>query len=135
MYAETNERMIKAPELSVMIGTSIQTITTWYRWKASNPHHEMAQWLPEYTTLPGGRKTRFWKESEVWKLKEFKKNVTYGRYGIMGKETQKYVIKDNAGKSYIQRTVNLLKRSNVSPEYIEIVKEALNEEFESRKVA
>jgi len=135
MYAETNERMVKAQELSMLVDTSIQAITNWYRWKEEHPDHELAKWLPEYTQLPGGRRTRFWKESEVWKLKEFKKHITYGRNGIMAAATQKYVIKEKDDKRYIQRTINLLIKNNVSPEYIDMVKEALNEEYQNRKAA
>ena len=58
MYAETNERMVKAQELSMLVDTSIQAITNWYRWKEEHPDHELAKWLPEYTQLPGGRRTR-----------------------------------------------------------------------------
>ncbi len=129
------ERFIKAQELSALIDTSVQTITVWYKWRDENPNHPLAKLLPDYVRLPGGRKTRFWKESDVEKVREFKNSITQGRGGFMGKVTQRYVIKDNDGKRYIQAAVNILNRNNVDPETVEIIREFLDEEFEARKAA
>lgn len=128
----TTERMIKAPELARRIDISIQAFTEWYRWKEENPDHPLAQYLPDYTKLPGGRRTRFWKESEIWKLEEFKKRLPRGRNGIMGKVTQKYAISNKDGKGYIKRVVNLLNKYEVDESYVDIIKEFLDEEFEKR---
>ena len=94
----SEERMIKANELAMMLDTSIQSITAWYKWKELHPEHELAKLLPEYTKLPGGRKTRYWKYSDVWKLIEFKKSLPQGRNGIMGEVTQKYI---KSSKRYV----------------------------------
>lgn len=86
----SEERLIKAPELSMLVDTSIQAITTWYKWRDMHPDHELAKLLPDYIVKTGGRKTRYWKYSDVWKLIEFKNRIPHGRYGIMGEATQMY---------------------------------------------
>lgn len=96
----SEERMVKAQELSMLIDTSVQTITAWYKWKDMHPDHELAKLLPDYTRLKGGRKTRYWKYSDVYKLMEFKKSLPQGRYGIMGDVTQMYV---KGSKRYVYR--------------------------------
>lgn len=87
-----NERLLKVQEVSLMIDSSIQTINGWYRWKDIHPEHELAQLLPEFVRQ-GGKNTRYWKQSDVWKLIQFKKSIKQGRDGIMGDITQKYVKK------------------------------------------
>lgn len=94
------DRLIKAPELSMLVDTSIQAITTWYRWRDANPDNELAKLLPDFIIQKGGRKTRYWKYSDVWKLIEFKNRIPHGRYGIMGAETQKYA---KSSKRYIYK--------------------------------
>lgn len=83
------ERMLTAVEVACMIGTSVQTISTWYRWKNLNPDHERAKLLPDYERI-GNKHTRYWKQSDVWKLIQFKSTISQGRYGIMGDVTQLY---------------------------------------------
>lgn len=80
-------------EVAVAIGSSVQTINGWYRWKNLHPEHELAKLLPDYHRQEGGRRTRFWNQSDVWKLIQFKKSIPQGRLGIMGDVTQKYVTK------------------------------------------
>ena len=87
------ERLLKAVEVACLIDTSVQTLTSWYRWKELNPEHEMAQKLPDYTRI-GNKNTRFWKQSDIWKLIDFKKSIPQGRHGLMGAVTQKYVKKE-----------------------------------------
>jgi len=89
----TEERLLKVQEVSILIDSSIQTINNWYRWKLSNPTHEMAQLLPDFIKQ-GAKGTRYWHQSDVWKLIQFKKSLTQGRNGIMGDITQKYVKKN-----------------------------------------
>lgn len=91
--AEENERLLKVQEVAFVIGSSIQTISSWYRWKDLNPDHERAKLLPEYVRI-GRKNTRYWKQSDMWKLIEFKKTIPQGKSGIMGAVTQKYVKKD-----------------------------------------
>ena len=71
----SEDRLIKAPELSMLVDTSIQAITAWYRWKELHPDHELAQLLPDYITQEGGRRTRYWHYSDVVKLIEFKNAI------------------------------------------------------------
>lgn len=96
----SEDRLIKAPELSMLVDTSIQAITAWYRWKELHPDHELAQLLPDYITQEGGRRTRYWHYSDVVKLIEFKNAIPKGRHGIMGEATQKYV---KSSKRYIYK--------------------------------
>ena len=94
----SEERMIKAQELAMLVDTSVQTITVWYKWKEAHPDHELAQLLPDYTRIKGGRRTRYWKMSDVHKIIEFKKALPKGRGGVMGDTTQMYV---KGSKRYI----------------------------------
>ena len=84
--------LINIQTLSFLVGSSIQTISSWYRWKKENPEHELAKLLPEYTKI-GNRNTRYWHKDDVWKLIEFKSSIPQGRNGVMGSVTQKYVKK------------------------------------------
>jgi hypothetical protein len=85
-------RLLNVQELSMLIGSSIQTIGSWYRWKELNADHELAKLIPEYARI-GNRRTRYWRQDDVWKLIEFKQKIPQGRNGIMGEITQKYVKK------------------------------------------
>ena len=83
------ERLLKLEEVAVIVGSSFKSINNWYWFKRENPDNEYAKMLPDY--LQGGpRKTRYWKESDIWKLIEFKQSIPQGRNGIMGSVTQKY---------------------------------------------
>lgn len=86
------DKLLNVSEVSMYVGSSIQTISSWYRWKDLNPEHELAKIIPEYTRI-GNRRTRYWTMDDVWKLVEFKKSIPQGRNGIMGAVTQKYVKK------------------------------------------
>jgi len=93
-----DETKLTVQEVAVIIGSSVQTINGWYRWKALHPDHELAELIPEYTRLPGGRLTRYWNQSDIWRLIQFKKAIPQGRHGIMGDVTQKYAKKNNSGE-------------------------------------
>ena len=84
--------LLNVQAVAFLVGSSIQTISSWYRWKRLHPDHELAQLLPEYVTM-GNRNTRYWKRDDVYKLVEFKNSIPQGRNGIMGDVTQKYVNK------------------------------------------
>lgn len=86
------QNLLNVQELSMLIGSSIQTIGSWYRWKALNPEHELANLIPDFIRI-GNRNTRYWNRSDVWKLLEFKQRIPQGRNGVMGAVTQKYVKK------------------------------------------
>lgn len=84
---------LNVTEVSVIIGASVQTINSWYKFKKENPENELAQKLPEFTR-DGSKHTRYWNKDDIWKFMDFKSNITIGRYGVMGSVTQKYVHKD-----------------------------------------
>lgn len=84
-----DERLLKAVEVACLIGSSVQTITSWYKWKELHPDHEMSKRLPDYVRI-GNKNTRYWKQSDTWMLLDFKANIKQGRDGLMGDVTQKY---------------------------------------------
>ena len=83
------EKLLRIEEVAMAVGTSAQTINNWYRWKKLNPDHELVKFLPDYEKGKDG--TRFWKLSDVWKIKEFKASKPKGCKGILGEVTQKYI--------------------------------------------
>jgi len=87
------DKLLNVSEVSMLVGSSIQTISMWYRWKDLHPDHELAHLIPEYTRI-GNRRTRYWTMEDVWKLIEFKKSIPQGRKGVMGDVTQMYVHKE-----------------------------------------
>ena len=87
------ERKLRIEEVALLVGVSTQTINVWYKWKAKNPNHPMAQKLPEYTQA-GPHQTRFWNQSDIWSITEFKTTIPHGRSGILGEITQKYLKKE-----------------------------------------
>lgn len=86
------EKLLNLNEVALLVGVSVQTINSWYRWKNMHPNHEYSKLIPEYARI-GGRRTRFWKQSDVWKLVEFRGNISHGCKGFMGDVTQMYVKK------------------------------------------
>lgn len=87
------EKKLKIEELAVMLGCSVQTINTWYKWKSVNRDNPIAELLPEYEQS-GSRQTRLWKMSDVWKFVEFRQKLPRGRNGIMGDVTQRRLNKN-----------------------------------------
>ena len=85
----TDCRLLKVEEVAVTIGSSVQSINNWYRFKKQNPDNEYAKLLPEYIQQ-SERMTRYWRDSDIWKLIEFKQSIPQGCKGIMGSVTQKY---------------------------------------------
>lgn len=83
------ERLLKLEEVAILIGSSGKSINNWYWFKRENPDNEYAKLLPDFVQ-DGPRQTRYWKESDIWKLLEFKQAIPQGRNGIMGSITQKY---------------------------------------------
>ena len=83
------KELINANALAFLVGSSVQTISAWYRWKSLNPEHELAQLLPDYVRI-GNKNTRYWNRQDVWMLIKFKQSIPQGRNGIMGQVTQKY---------------------------------------------
>ena len=87
------ERLLKLEEVAVIIGSSCKSINNWYWFKRENPDNEYAKILPDYIQ-DGARQTRYWRESDIWKLLEFKKSIPQGKNGIMGSITQRYYKKE-----------------------------------------
>ena len=84
--------MLKIEEVALMLNVSVQTINIWYRWARENPDNEIAQSIPKYIQN-GSRQTRYWTQSDVWKLIEFSKLIPKGRNGIMGDVTPRRIKK------------------------------------------
>jgi len=89
VLTNNTERLLKIEEVAVIIGSSSKSINNWYWFKRENPDNEYSQMLPDYIQ-DGERQTRYWKESDIWKLIEFKQTIPRGRSGILGSVTQKY---------------------------------------------
>ena len=89
-----DEKLLNVSQVSLLVGSSIQTITSWYKWKELHPDNPLVKFLPDYTR--GERRTRYWKQSDVWLLMKFKEIINHGRNGIMGDVTQKYCYKNKA---------------------------------------
>lgn len=85
-------KLFNANETAMYVGVSVQTLGSWYRWKALHPEHDMAKLLPEYTRI-GNRRTRYWTQEDIWSLIQFHSSIPQGKNGIMGEVTQKYVKK------------------------------------------
>ena len=86
------ERLLSATEVCVLLDCSIYSLNNWYTFKRENPDSEYAKMLPEFLNLDAGtRRKRFWKESDIGKLLEFKASIPHGRNGVLGSVTQRYV--------------------------------------------
>lgn len=88
----SEEKLFKVEEVALFVGTSVATINIWYRWKRNHPDHELAKLLPDFIQT-GPRQKRLWKQSDCWKLIEFRQTIPHGRNGLLGDTTQKYVNK------------------------------------------
>ena len=82
------DRQLKIEEVALMLDVSTQTINIWYRWAKENPDNEFAKLIPMYHQV-GPRQTRYWTQSDVWKLIEFRNAIPRGRNGLMGDVTQR----------------------------------------------
>lgn len=80
---------LKIYEVAMLVGVSYRTIENWYMWKRKNPKHKLAKLIPDFQQ-DGERQTRYWKQSDIPKLIEFKNSIPHGRNGILGDVTQKY---------------------------------------------
>ena len=80
---------LKIYEVAMLVGVSYRTIENWYMWKRKNPKHELAKLIPDFQQ-DGERQIRYWKQSDIPKLIEFKNSIPHGRNGILGDVTQKY---------------------------------------------
>ncbi len=83
------DKKLRIEEVALQVGVSSQTINMWYKWKKENPTHELAMLLPDYEQA-SVHQMRWWKQSDVWKLIEFKQNRPRGCKGVMGDVTHRY---------------------------------------------
>ena len=98
LKGESSERLLRIEEVAIIIGSSSKSINNWYWFRRENPDNEYAKMLPDFIQ-EGARQTRYWKESDIWKLIEFKNAIPQGRNGIMGSVTQKYYHKEEEHKN------------------------------------
>lgn len=89
MINVNGEKFLTIGEVGVFIGRSQHTINYWYLWKKEHPEHELAQLLPEYEQR-GAKGTRYWRQSDIWKLLEFRARIPQGRNGIMKDSIEHY---------------------------------------------
>lgn len=89
------EEYLSIEKVAVTCGVSVQTINNWYKFKRENPDDQRAKLLPDYIVV-GGHGQRFWKQSEVDSIIEFKRQMPSGCKGIMGSVTQRYVKPTNS---------------------------------------
>jgi hypothetical protein len=82
------EKLLKIEEVALLLDVSTQTLNIWYKWARENPDNTLAKLIPKYQQS-GARQTRYWTQSDVWKLLEFKNQLPRGRGGIMGDITQR----------------------------------------------
>ncbi len=80
------ERLIRIEEVAMLLDVNQFTIERWYRFKRKNPENKNAQLLPDfiYQTNSKNRSVRYWKESDVKKLKKFQESIVLGKLGFMG---------------------------------------------------
>ena len=83
--------MLRVEEVAIILQCSVNTINSWYRFRAANPDDEYAKMLPNYTQADSRTSARLWKQTDIPKLLEFKHKRPIGRNGVMGSVTQKYV--------------------------------------------
>lgn len=83
------ERLLSVTQVAVLVGVVPKTVDIWYRWKRQAPDHELASLLPDYIQ-DGEKQKRYWRESDVWKMIEFRSKIPKGRNGFFGNVTQKY---------------------------------------------
>lgn len=85
---------LRVEEVAIILGCSINTINSWYRFKAHEPDNEFAKMLPEFEREGNNKRgKRLWKQADIKKFVEFQKSRPIGRNGVMGDITQRYVKK------------------------------------------
>ena len=86
----SDKQELRIEEVAILIGSSVQSINNWYRFKKAEPDNQYAKLLPEFYQLAGPRQTRYWRACDIPKLEDFKTTVPRGCGGVMGCITQKY---------------------------------------------
>ena len=78
---------LTAAQTAGLVGISVTTLNLWYAWKRTNPTNELVNYLPDFEKI---ERSRYWKESDIWKLIKFRQELPKGCKGILGDVTQKY---------------------------------------------
>ena len=89
-----NVEKLRIEEVAIFIGTSVNTINSWYRFKKQYPDDEYAKMIPDFERGGGERGIRYWNQESIEQLIDFKNKRPKGRKGVMGAVTQKYVKKE-----------------------------------------
>ena len=87
-----SERLLRAVEVALLLDISVPTLNNWYKFKKNDPENEMCKFLPD-PIQKTARQTRYWKESDIPTLIQFKAQIVWGRKGFMGSVTQRYAKK------------------------------------------
>lgn len=89
-----DRKLLTIEQVACEIGVSAKTINNWYWFKQRNPdiQNEYIDLLPDFIQA-GERQTRYWRRTDLDKLREFKDSIPRGRNGFMGSVTQKYLRK------------------------------------------
>lgn len=88
-------RELDTQEVLSILGISWNTLSNWYRFKNEYPDDPLAKLLPEFRKDKNSKgQKRYWKETDIKKLKEFKEKRSLGRNGQMSKTIQKYYKKE-----------------------------------------
>jgi len=83
------EKLLRIEEVAGDVGCSVYTLNLWYKFKKEEPDSYLAKLLPDYIQS-NATSPRYWKKKDIKKLLKFKETRRLGRYGEMGKVTQKY---------------------------------------------
>lgn len=87
--------MLKAIEVAYELKVTIPTITNWYKWYEGDfTKPEDTPELPKYvrkgTYGRGNHGARYWKESDIPKLKAFQSWIKKGRNGVMAEYNKRF---------------------------------------------
>lgn len=77
------ENFITIGKVAKMVGRGTSTIKNWYEWAEK---HDRLDDLPEVKTDFDAKGTRYFKESEIQKLIEFRDSVRYGMMADVNRE-------------------------------------------------
>jgi predicted DNA-binding transcriptional regulator AlpA len=81
------ERLLRVEEVALLVGCAAKTINSWYQFKKLEPNNPYAKMLPDYEQATT-KSTRYWKQSDIAKIVEFKNSIPHGCRGVLGKVTQ-----------------------------------------------
>ena len=80
------EELLTAEAVAIQLGVATTTLELWYKWKKHHPEHPLAELMPDPVRIS---KRRFWKPSDVEKLRVFQQSKPNGRGGLFAEFTYK----------------------------------------------